>query len=601
MARANPVETKNRIKLLRAAMKRMDIAVMLVPRTDEYQGEYVPACSERLKWITGFSGSFGLAMIGTRSARLLVDGRYTIQAAKETADTGIIPDNFSFDKIEENLRALAGAGSKIGFDPWLTTTSETRRLHSICGKLKMQLQAIKSNPVDLAWHDRPPAPASKVVDQPLKFAGRSIQDKFNELASALKKFNAQIAVISDPMSVAWMLNIRGSDVPFTPVALLRALLHADGTTTLFVNKKRLDPAVLQAFGKIVRLREPHTFETALTEIANKKKAVLIDPLSTPEAVSNLLFKGGARIIEAADLCIAPRAIKNLQELKGARAAHLRDGTAMCNFLAWLNRSSEKLTERQAENALKGFREATGKLVDLSFNSISASGPNAALPHYHVTGTTGRRLRDNEIFLIDSGGQYRDGTTDITRTVIIGRPTAEMQKHFTLVLKGMIAVSVARFPAGTNGAQIDTLARSALWKYGLDFDHGTGHGVGSFLSVHEGPVRISKAGSYALQPGMILSNEPGYYRPGQYGIRIENLLTVNPLRKPKGGERKMMSFETLSFVPIDRQLVTLEHLNDDELDWLNSYHAKVLTTHENRVEVETLDWLRAACAPIKRQT
>jgi Xaa-Pro aminopeptidase len=590
---------KQRFSQLRKMLKNANFAGMVVPRTDEFQGEYVPAYAERLHWLTGFSGSWGSAVVAPSSAALIVDGRYTIQAARETAGLKVellTPDTQS---LVDFLKTSFKPKDRIAHDTWLSTINETKRLANVCTKAGLALHPLVNNPIDILWEDRPAAPKNPVHAHPEKFAGVSVKQKLSIIAETIRKAGADAVVLADPLAVAWAFNIRGTDIPHTPAALIRAIITKAGKAVLFVEADRIEKPAVAAFGKTTTTKPPSTLSEELKRLGKEKRLIMLDPANCPEAIRVLLQRAGATIVEGNDPCVLPRARKNKTEQQGSRAAHLRDGAAVCNFLYWLQsqKPDGSLTEKSAQDQLLKFRQATGKLVDLSFGSISASGPNAAQPHYHVQKGQGRKLRDGEIYLIDSGGQYRDGTTDITRTTIIGQASATMRKHFTLVLKGMIAVSVARFPLGTTGVQLDALARAALWQYGYDFDHGTGHGVGSFLSVHEGPARISKAGHVALEPGMILSNEPGYYLKGKYGIRIENLLLVKPPQKPKSGDRAMLSFETLSFAPIDKNLIDTALLTRSELQWLDTYHAKVLAKLELRVANEAVPWLQKACAPL----
>jgi Xaa-Pro aminopeptidase len=588
-----------RLSALRDEMRRRKYDGLFVPRTDEFQGEYVPTSAERLSWLTGFSGSWGMAVIGQKRAALIVDGRYTIQAAKETK---ALPIELLSPEPERLASFLAGfkKGAILAFDPWVTSVAEARRLNTLVSAARLKLVPANANLVDAVWTDRPAAPSAAVYHHPKTYAGQSSIDKLALIAQLLKAKRCDGVVLTDPHSVAWALNIRGGDVAHTPLALLRALVFKNGTARLFVDRSRCSKAVTDAFGKHVTCESAEALQSSLMALGKKKQTVLIDPGICPEAVRVMLQRAKVRIIEDQDPCVLPRACKNITEQNGARLAQVRDGAALSNFLAWLDlRATEgDLAEIPAAEKLESYRRATGKLEDLSFGSISASGPNAALPHYHAVGKTGRKLGINEIYLIDSGGQYRDGTTDVTRTVIIGTPTTDMKRHNTLVLKGMIAVSLARFPAGTTGIQLDSMARAALWQHGFDFDHGTGHGVGSFLSVHEGPARISKAGHVALQPGMIVSNEPGYYRKDHYGIRIENLLLVKPATKPKGGDRSMLSFETLTFAPIDAHLIEDDMLTKAEIHWLDQYHEEVLRKLGSLVNEETKPWLTQACAPLR---
>ncbi len=592
-------EQKQRLAALRVQLKKLGVAGVFVPRNDEFQGEYVPDCAERLRWITGFTGSWGTALIGQKSAALVVDGRYTIQASRETHGLGLTLLSPEAKSLEHELSSNFKPNAAIGFDPWLTSIHEARRLVKITATAGMRLVALKKNPIDLIWHDRPPHPAKPVIAHPLKFAGETVAAKLKTIASALHEASADVAILADPLAVAWSFNVRGSDIPHTPAALLRAIVLRNGRAMIFVDPARLKQDVVKSLGKAVTLHAPSTLQAALKNLGQNKQRIMLDPSFCPEAIRLLLQKSKAEIVEAADPCSLPRARKNLTEQRGSRMAHVRDGAALCNFLHWLQNQKPDgvLTEQTAQDQLAVFRHNTGKLVDLSFGTISAAGPNAAQPHYHVQKGKARKLKPNEIYLVDSGGQYRDGTTDITRTTIIGNASSAMRKHFTLVLKGMIAVSVARFPLGTTGVQLDALARAALWQHGYDFDHGTGHGVGSFLSVHEGPARISKAGHAPLEAGMIISNEPGYYLNGKYGIRIENLLLVKPAQKPKSGDRPMLSFETLSFAPIDKNLIDESLLTRAEVKWLDHYHATVFKKIGPKIQGSAREWLKSACAPL----
>ncbi len=590
-----------RLTELRKLMRSNGIDGLFVPRTDEFQGEYVPASAERLQWVTGFSGSWGMALIGQKRAALIVDGRYTVQAAKETKGTSIErlpPDNAKLTIFLSGFKR----GATLAFDPWVTSIAEARRLQTLVEAARHKLLPSKANLIDQVWHDRPAPPLAPIYAHPVSMSGLATEKKLALISETLRSKGCDCVVLTDPHAVAWALNIRGSDISHTPIALLRGLVYKNGTARLFIDKSRCPRAVWDGLGKKVRLAGPDDLEQTLIQLGKTKQKILVDPSFCPEAIRVILSKAKVQIVEDQDPCVLPRACKNKTEQNGARRAHIRDGAALANYLAWLDKTAPAgaLTEIAAQNQLQHFRRATGKLEDLSFGSISAAGPNAALPHYQAKGKTGRTLRRNEIYLIDSGGQYRDGTTDVTRTVIIGEASADMKRHNTLVLKGMIAVSMARFPTGTTGIQLDALARAALWRHGFDFDHGTGHGVGSYLSVHEGPARISKAGHVALQPGMILSNEPAYYRQGKYGIRIENLLLVKPQAKPKDGDRPMLSFETLTFAPIDKRLIEQDLLTKAEVHWLDSYHAEVLRKIGSIVNEDTRPWLEDACAPLKRR-
>ena len=586
-----------RLLALRSAIKAQKLDGFIVPRQDEFQGEYVAAYAERLKWLSGFAGSWGTAIVLADKAAIFVDGRYTTQVREQVKAKG-----WQFKHlIDEPPQAWAAAnlmrGAKLGYDPMLHTVGEARRYEKALQAVGAKLVPVGQNLVDMVWKDQPARAQGALFSQPDKFSGKSSKQKLKELGVTLGKQKADAAFIAEPSSVAWLFNLRGRDVPFTPVVLAYAIMHAKRKAELFVEDKRLPPVVKAALKAVAVVHPPSALAAQLKKL--KGKAVLLDDSSTPDYVRGVLSAAKAHIVFGMDPCTLPKAQKNEVEQQGARDAQLRDGAALSNFLHWLSEAAPRspLSEAAAAEKLLNFRKQTNMLEDLSFDTISASGPNAAMPHYHVPADGGRKLGMDEIFLIDSGGQYRDGTTDVTRTVIIGTPTDEMKDRFTRVLKGMIAISQIRFPEGTTGAHIDVLARAALWQAGLDYDHGTGHGIGSYLSVHEGPARISKASHVVLKSGMILSDEPGYYKPGHYGIRIENLLVVTEPAEIKGGERKMMGFETLTFAPIDRTLIDSALLTRDELKWLDAYHARVEKELSPRLSGSALAWLEAACAPL----
>lgn len=585
-----------RLARLRAELKRLKLSAFLVPRQDEFQGEYVAPYAERLKWLTGFSGSWGLAIVGLRKAAIFVDGRYTIQV-KEQVDTRLFTPRHLTDQppaqwIAQNLKK----GDRLGFDPWLVTVDQARRHAEACAAVGAVFAPVASNPIDAIWMDQPARPTTPLAIHPTRFAGRSATDKLKDIRKAIAGHDA--VVLTQPDSVAWIFNLRGFDVPFTPVVAAYAIIHATGKAELFIAPEKLTGEVRAHLGKIAVTRRPADIAASLKALKGKK--VLIDPASTPEAIRAALAKARASVATGADPCLLPKARKNRIEQEGARLAQRRDGAAVARFLHWLDREAPRgrLTELDAASKLKEFRAETGELKDLSFETIAAAGPHAAIPHYHATEQSNAPLKPNGIFLIDSGAQYLDGTTDITRTVIIGQPTDEMKDRFTRVLKGMIALSRIRFPKGTCGSQLDVLARAALWTAGLDFDHGTGHGVGSYLSVHEGPARINKADRTALEPGMILSNEPGCYKEGHYGIRIENLVMVHEARDIAGGDRPMLGFETLTLCPIDRRLIDVSLLLPDEIAWLDAYHARVWEELGDLMTGEEREWLKQACAPLK---
>ncbi len=586
-----------RVKDLRAMMKTRKLAAVIVPRQDEFQGEYVAAYAERLQWLTGFKGSWGVAIVAARNAAIFVDGRYTLQVQQQT-DTKLFEAHHLMDDPPANwIKRNIKARQNVGFDPWVTTVAEARKLRAAVHEAGGKLVALPRNPVDMVWKDQPAKPSANIEHHDEVYAGLSAAEKLKTIAAALLKQGADAVILADPASVCWALNIRGSDVPHTPFPLAYAIIHRKGKAELFADPQRLTAQAKSALSPVAKCIAPDQLALRLKALANK--TVALDPSLAPDAVRLALEKAGAAIVEAQDPCVLPKARKNPVEQQGAREAQLRDGAALCNFLCWLALEAPKgrETERTAADHLLHCRKATGLLRDLSFESISAAGPNAASPHYHLTPGAERTIKLGEIYLIDSGGQYLDGTTDVTRTVMIGAPSNEMRDRFTRVLKGMIDVSVMRFPKGTTGVAIDAIARAALWKGGLDFDHGTGHGVGSYLSVHEGPARISKGGHVALEPGMILSNEPGYYKQGHYGIRIENLLLVTEASAIDGGDRDMLGFETLTLAPIDRALIDTHILTREELTWLDAYHDRVLREVSPLVGADTRQWLAGACAPL----
>ena len=587
------------VDLMRGALKKQKLDGFLVPRQDEFQGEYVAAYAERLKWLTGFAGSWGCALILGKKAAIFVDGRYTSQV-RDQVDVKVFMPQHLIDEPPTNwIKANLKKGHKLGFDPTLTTITDARRYQAACEAVGAKFVAVSRNPIDDIWADQPQRPDTKLNLQAERFSGKSARQKLADLSKALKTQSADAVFLAEPSSVSWLFNIRGNDVPFTPVALAYALVPTKGKATIFMDEARVPKEVKSALKPYAEFAGPGSMAKALKAFASKKKTVLLDAGSAPQQVA-LLLKG-AKLIEGNDPCTMPKAQKNSVEQAGARAAQLRDGAALSRFLHWVSVEGPKggLDEYSAALKLSEFRKATGKLEDLSFETISASGPNAAIPHYHLDVDHARPIKTGEIYLVDSGGQYRDGTTDVTRTVMIGEATAEMKDRFTRVLKGMIAISMMRFPQGTTGAHIDALARASLWSAGLDFDHGTGHGVGSYLSVHEGPARISKASHVVLQPGMLLSNEPGYYKPGHFGIRTENLLFVREAEAIEGGERKMMGFETITLAPIDRNLIEVDLLTRVELKWLDAYHARVAAEVGQLLDGDALSWLKQACASLSR--
>jgi Xaa-Pro aminopeptidase len=593
-------DTPARVAALRAELTKRGLAGFIVPLADEYQSEYLPLCSQRLAWICGFTGSAGLAIVLADAAAAWSDGRYTLQL-RDQVDQGVFelchttespPDGW----LARNLKA----GDRLGYDPWLHHLAPIAQWRQACEKAGAELVAVTDNPVDAVWRDRPPPPLGPVVAHDIRFAGAASADKRAAMARDISAAGAAAAVLTLPESVAWLLNVRGGDVPHTPLPLSMALLHGDGHVDWFVDDRKLAPDLGAHLGNGVAVRPPQDFAPALIDLGRDGKVVLADPATAAAAVFDILERAGAKIVRAPDPCLLPKACKNATELDGARAAHRRDGAALTRFLCWLADKAPKggLDEMSAAAELMRLRRESELLQDLSFTTISAAGPNAALPHYRVSAKSNRKLENGQIYLVDSGGQYLDGTTDVTRTVMVGQPSAEMRDRFTRVLKGHIALATARFPQGTSGQQLDALARRALWDAGLDYDHGTGHGVGSYLSVHEGPQRIAKAGSpVPLKPGMIVSNEPGYYLTGAYGIRIENLVAVMALTPLPGAERPQLGFETLTLAPIDRVLIEPKLMTADEIAWLDAYHARVRREIAPLVDPATAKWLEKVTAPL----
>lgn len=597
-----PPPAAERLTLLRAELAKRGLDGFIVPRGDEHQGEYVAPRSERLAWLTGFTGSAGMAVVLSRRAALFSDGRYTLQAAKQVDanlyDLRHITQEPAVDWIAEALPK----GGKLGYDPWLLTPAQVPRFREACQQAGGELVPVDGNPIDAVWADQPARPAAPVRAHPLKYAGLGSADKRRTVAAMLKSQGQNAQILSAPDSIAWLLNVRGTDVPRTPLALSFAVIHKDATVDWFIDPAKISTAVTRHLGKDVRIKAPDALGPLLDRLAAKHAKVRIDPMADPMWIAARLADGGAVVDRGQDLCILLKACKNDTEIAGMRAAHLRDGAAVARFLAWLSAEAPKggISEIAASDRLYAFRKENDLIRDLSFDTISGSGPNGAIVHYKATPASDRRLRAGDVYLVDSGAQYLDGTTDITRTVAIGpkAPPKEARTRFTLVLKGHIALSRARFPKGTTGSQLDPLARQFLWAEGLDFDHGTGHGVGSYLSVHEGPQRISKAPStVALEPGMVISNEPGYYKTGAYGIRIENLVLVTAATAPRGAERDVLAFETLTLAPIDRNLIEVTLLDTAERAWLDAYHARVRKALSPLVDTKTRAWLKQATAPL----
>lgn len=589
-----------RVKALRERLRDLGVDAFLVPRADEFQGEYVPASAERLAWLTGFTGSAGIALVTQNTAIVFVDGRYVTQLANQTDPSVFSPGDLVNEPPADWISEHGPKGLRLGIDPWLHTISEIRKLEAALAAKDGTLVLLDANPLDALWTDRPAEPLARVTIQKHQHAGTLAKEKIATIAAGVAQRGAQAVLIADPSSVAWAFNIRGGDVPHTPHPLARAIVRADGSAILFLDGRKTSIEEKAYLTQICEIREPAELLPELDVLGAVQATIEVDPGVVAYQLVRRIEAAGGRISERQDPCTLPRATKNAAELAGTRAAHLQDGAAMVEFLSWLDTSEPgTVTEIAAVEKLEESRRRVGDrmqnpLADISFDTISGAGPNGAIIHYRVTRDTDRTLAPGELYLIDSGGQYRNGTTDITRTIAIGAVGETEKRFFTLVLKGMIAISTARFPVGSRGVDLDPLARIALWKAGADYGHGTGHGVGSYLSVHEGPQRISRAAMQQLLPGMILSNEPGYYRPGAFGIRIENLIVVEEARDIEGGDRPMLGFETITWCPIDRRLVLPQLLTAEELGWLNAYHRQ---TRENLMPLisdeSARDWLKKA--------
>jgi Xaa-Pro aminopeptidase len=599
---SNPATCAPRLAALRAELEKSGLDGFVVPHSDQQMGEYLPAYAERLAWLTAFTGSAGTAVVLKDKAAIFVDGRYTLQVRTQTDTALFEPRDLVTEGpqgwLPSNLPPMKEkGGAKLGYDPWLHTPHSVAHLKAAAEKAGGSLVAVKSNPIDAVWKDQPAPPAAPAKPHALNLSGEQSEAKRLRLAEGLKNAGVEAAVITLADSVCWLLNMRGADVPHTPFALGFAILHDDGGADLFLDQAKRSPELMAHLGNSVQVHAPSQFVVALD--AMKDKHVLVDPATAASAIFDRLTRAGAKIRPASDPCQLPKACKNPLEIEGMRKAHIRDGSALARFLAWFesNAAGGELTEIQVAETLEGFRRATGFLSDVSFDTISGAGSNGAIVHYRVTRSTNRAIRPGEMFLLDSGAQYPDGTTDVTRTIMVGEATPEMRDRFTRVLKGHIALATAHFPEGTIGMQLDGFARRPLWEAGLDYDHGTGHGVGSYLSVHEGPQNISKKPvMQKLMPGMVCSNEPGFYKAGEFGIRIENLVVV---REPQdlGGDRQMMSFETITLAPIDLNLLEVSLLTEGERDWLNRYHRQVRDVISPLVEEEIRIWLERATRAI----
>ena len=601
---SSPDQAAGRVARLREGFAASSVNAVAVPRSDEYLGEYVPACAERLAWLTGYTGSAGSVLVLEDKAHIFVDGRYTNQVRAQTD-----PKVFDYqDSVATPLPAFLETsglnGLRLGIDPWTWPSSEVARLEAALKALDGQLVFLPRNPVDAIWEDRPQPPLGTVTLQPIDLAGRLASEKLAMIAETASTAGAGAVVLADPSSVAWSFNIRGEDLPSTPHPLSRAIIPASGRPLLFIDKRKTGIEAEAYLNQLADLEPPSGFDDALVALGKSGATVMVDPAVAPHAISMLIEQSGGTVLNAPDPARLPRACKNKAEIAGSASVHRQDGAAMVRFLAWLDgQAPGSVDEITAATRLEEFRRQTGEAMQmplkaLSFDSISGAGPNAAIIHYRVNTQTNRRIEPGEMLLIDSGGQYVAGTTDITRTIAVGDVPHEQKRFFTLVLKGMIAISMLRFPQGTRGLDIDPFARIALWKAGADFAHGTGHGVGSYLSVHEGPQSISRRGTQELLPGMILSNEPGYYRDGAFGIRIENLVVVQEPQAIEGGDKPMLGFGTLTLCPIDKRLILADLLAPEETEWLNAYHQRVREELSPLLSGDpALQWLEAATAPL----
>ena len=587
---------EKRLSALRKELAAREIDGFIVPRTDEYQGEYIPPSAERLAWLTGFTGSAGMAVILEDSAAIFVDGRYTIQVRSEVPEKHYNYCHLISDPAQDWAAENLTKNQKLGFDPWLMTPRQVDNFTKAVSKTGAQLVSLNDNPIDAIWEDRPSAPVGQIVPHDLSYTGRTSTDKSEEIAKILRHEQQDSAIIVKPESIAWLLNVRGSDLDHSPLPLSFAIVHSDARIDWFVNSAKISNSLIDSLDDTVTTNDQEALGKSLEALGNARKKVGLNANSTPHWIVTTLKNSGAEVIYGDDPCELPKSRKTTVELDGTRAAHHRDGVAMVRFLCWLDKQSSKrdLTELDVVDHLESLRREGDLIKGLSFDTISGSGPNGAIVHYRVTEESNRVLDQDSLILVDSGGQYLDGTTDVTRTIPIGTPSDEMRDNFTRVLQGHIALAMAKFPPGTTGSQLDPFARHALWRVGLDYDHGTGHGVGSYLNVHEGPHRISKAHStVALEAGMIISNEPGYYKTGSYGIRIENLVAVIERPSQLDKDKMVLEFETLTKAPIDLRLVNADMMEEFEIDWLNDYHARIYKDLKDELDTETSKWLENA--------
>jgi len=587
-----------RLSAFREELTRRRLTGFVVPRADQQQNEYVPPADERLAWLTGFTGSAGMAIVLVQDAAIFVDGRYTLQAERQVDTKAWSVESLVEPPPETWLTQHLKPGDRVGFDPWLHTTAVAERLAGACTKAGAELVAVESNPLDAVWTERPQPPVAPISIHGAELSGESEADKLGRIRQEVERLGVEALVLSDSHNVAWTFNVRGADVAHTPLPLSYALVPKSGRPTIFIDHRKLSNLTRDHLEQSADVQEPDALAERLTGLAQSGAAIALDSATAADALTRLIQNAGGKPVRSADPVSLLKAAKNTTEIEGMRRAHRRDAVALARFLAFIDREAPKgtLTEIDAVEALETFRRDTGALKDVSFPTIAGTGPNGAIVHYRVSRKSNRRIMPGDLLLIDSGAQYQDGTTDVTRTIAIGQPTDEMRDRFTRVLRGHLAIARAVFPDGTTGAQLDSFARQFLWQAGLDFEHGTGHGVGSYLSVHEGPARISKLGTTPLKRGMILSNEPGYYKTDAYGIRIENLELV-VAKDIAGAPKPMNGFEALTLAPIDRRLIDLAMLSGEERAWLDAYHAKVNAAVRSALYEVDRRWLDQATAAL----
>lgn len=591
---------KKRLTDLREWMLKNGFFGLIVPHADEYQSEYILPSSERLAWLTGFTGSAGEAVILLDRAFLFVDGRYTLQAQKETDAKSITVIQTENAQSADWLFAALPAGAIVGYDPWLHTPNAVKRMTAACAKNGAKVVPLPFNPIDLLWTDKPQAEINNAVPFTENYTGLDSTAKIADITASLGIDQDDALIITSLESIAWLLNVRGRDIPYTPVVQSYAILYKNGVVDWFVHSGKVTEHLRSNLSPLVEIKRPVDMINILDALGIQKARVQLDMASSPAWIYERLSIAGARLHPKEDPCLIRKACKNVVERDGAVNAHIKDGIAMCRLLAWLDKFGPKgkLKEMDVVNKIKEFRSQNPLYRGESFATIAASGKNAAFIHYRTSEKANAKIKNNSLFLLDTGAQYLDGTTDITRTVAIGKAKTIEKKRYTQVLKGHIAIATISFPEGTTGSQLDILARQYLWRDGVDYAHGTGHGIGSYLSVHEGPQRIARGGSrIALMPGMLISNEPGYYKENAFGIRLENVVMVEPLPPPEGAEIKIFGLSTLSLAPFDKRLIDKAQLTPREKVWINGYHARIRRIITPLVDKETAEWLNTACAPL----